>query len=48
MLYFLNYANIELPLNKKIENTFNYDFVNPLWDYEKLQQIKRPEQLQIN
>ncbi len=37
--YFKKYANIEIEINKKIENDYHYDFNNPLYDYSRISQV---------
>lgn len=43
--YFKEFANIDIEINKNIEKDFHYNFNNPLYDYEKIQQVNSVKEL---
>ena len=38
--YFVKVANINIQINKKIEEDYKYDCINTLWDYDKIPQVE--------
>ncbi len=43
--YFKKYANIDIEINKEIENDYHYDFNKPLYDYSKINQVYSVKEL---